>query len=366
MRVLQITKRCVTLLATACVALTGCGESGPDAPFNPSGTSGDLAALNATFESPTFASFSWFSPQFDAALGGSTLVSTSSGAFNFRRATTAGEYRAAAARTARNLAALVRKGPNESFSASSASIPSELAGKTFEYVDGSYVATARTGAPSNGVRFILYAVDPVTFTPVEPLVETGYVQLSDLSGGTTQAARVLVVSGTTTYLDYTVSFTATTTSGQVTVNGYVTDGALRANLLLRSTVTSAGGLTLLYRVTVPERDVLVNLTITAEGLDQEAASIEMSLTMSGPNGAVRLSGTFTQTGGTLSVSVNGEAYATITSTGAGEPTITGADGEQLTEEDVDAIHGVFDMTGEAFTSFDAMIMPVGVFMAPPA
>jgi hypothetical protein len=366
MRVLQITKRCVTLLATACVALTGCGESGPEAPYNPTGTSSDLAAVNATFESSTFASFSWFSPQFDAALGGAALVSTSAGAFNFRRATTGGEFRAAAARTARTLAALARKRPNESFSASSAAIPSELAGKTFEYVGGEYVPTARTGAPSNGVRFILYAVDPVTFTPVEPLVETGYVQLTDLSGGTTQAARVIVVSGTTTYLDYTVSLTATATSGQVTVNGFVTDGSVRANLLLRSTVTSAGGLTLLYRVTVPERDVSINLTMTAAGLDQQSVTIEMSLTMSGPNGTITLTGTFTETGGTLTVRANGESYATITSTGVGEPTISGADGEPLTGEDLEAIQGVFHMTGEAFASFDEMIMPVGSFMAPPA
>jgi hypothetical protein len=366
MRVLQITKRCVTLLATACVALTGCGESGPEAPFNPTGTSDDIAAVNATFESPTFASFSWFSPQFNAALGGSAVVSTSAGAFNFRRATNGGEFRAAAARTARTLAALARKSPNGSFSASSAAIPSELAGKTFEYIGGEYVPTDRTGAPSNGVRFILYAVDPVTFTPVEPLVETGYVQLTDLSGSTTQAARVVVVSGTTTYLDYTVSITATTTSGQVTVSGFVTDGSVRANLLLRSTVTSAGGLTLLYRVTVPDRDVSINLTMTATGLDQQTATIEMNLSMSGPNGTVRLTGSFTETGGTLTVTVNGDPYATITSTGAGEPTITGADGAPLTADDVEAVQGVFDMTGEAFTSFDEMIMPVGVLMAPAA
>ena len=47
--------------------------------------------------------------------------------------------------------------------------------------------TDRTGAPANGVRFLLYAVDPVTFQPVEPLVEAGYVDITDLSGGNTQS-----------------------------------------------------------------------------------------------------------------------------------------------------------------------------------
>ena len=77
-------------------------------------------------------------------------------------------------------------------------------------------------------------MDPVTLTPVEPLVETGYVDLIDLSAGATQAARVLVVSGGTTYLDYTVTATSGASSGRVTVIGMVTDGTTQANINLRS------------------------------------------------------------------------------------------------------------------------------------
>lgn len=362
MRVLQFGKRCVTLAAAACVALTGCGDSGPEAPFNPSGTSDDITAVNATFESPTFASFAWFAPSFDAALGGTPLISSSASAFNLRRATNAGELRAAAVRSARRLAELAPRAANGSFSASSAAIPSDIAGKTFEYSGGTYVATARTGAPANGVRFILYAVDPVTFSPVEPLVETGYVQLTDLSTSSSQGARVVVVSGTTTYLDYTVTVTATATSGRVTVAGYVTDGQNRANINLRSTITSAAGLTLVYTLSVPQRGVSISLTMTASGFDQESGAIDIDLSMSGPNGTVSMGGTFSETGGTLTVRVNGELFATIASTGE----ITGADGQPLTDEDIAALQGLFDMTDQAFTAFDELIMPVGAFMAPSA
>lgn len=364
MRVLQFTKRCVTLLAAGCVALSGCGDSGPEAPFNPSGTSEDIASLNATFESPTFASFAWFSPQFNAALSGSPLVAASATAFDLRQATTSRDLRAAAVRSAQRLGELLPQVANGSFSASVAAIPAEIAGRTFEYVDGSYVATDRTGAPSNGVRFILYAVDPVTFQPAQPLVETGYVQLTDLSGSLTQAARVIVVSGETTYLDYTVSVSANTTSGQVVVSGFVTDGTNRADIHLRSTVTSEG-LTLLYTVDVPQRDVSISLTMTATGLDQESGTIEISLAMSGPNGTVSMVGSFTQAGGTITVRVNGDHYATITASGT-EPAITGADGQPLTDQDAEALEGIYQLTGEAFTSFDAMIMPVGAFMEPAA
>jgi hypothetical protein len=363
MRVLQFTKRCVTLLAAGCIALSGCGDSGPEAPFNPGGTSDDIASLNATFESPTFASFAWFSPQFNAALSGSPLVAASASAFDLRQASTGRELRAAAVRSAQRLSELLPQVANGSFSASVAAIPAEIAGRTFEYIDGSYVATDRTGAPSNGVRFILYAVDPVTFLPAEPLVETGYVQLTDLSGSLTQAARVIVVSGETTYLDYTVSVSANTTSGQIVVSGFVTDGTNRANISLRSTVTSDAGLTLVYTVDVPQRDVSISLTMTATGLDQESGTIEISLAMSGPNGTVSMVGSFTQAGGTITVRVNGDHYATITASGA-EPAITGADGQPLTDQDAEALEGIYQLTGEAFTSFDAMIMPVGAFMQP--
>jgi hypothetical protein len=367
MRVLQFTKRSVTLLAAVCVALSGCGDSGPEAPFNPTGTSEDIQALNATFDSPTFTSFTTLSPLFDATLGGAPLVSTSASAFNLRRNTSSGELRAAAERTARRVAARASPATSEgALGVTSAAIPAEFAGKTFEYNGGSYVVTDRTGAPSNGVRFLLYAINPVTFQPVQPLQEVGYVELTDLSGSSSQGARVVVVSEGTTYLDYTVTVTATTTSGRITVAGFVSNGAIRANINLRTTVTSAAGLTLVYAVSVPERDVAISLTLTASGLDQETATIDLSLTMSGPNGGITMVGQFTQTGGTLTVSVNGETFATITSTGGGAPVITGSGGEPLTDEDIAALQGIFELTNQAFISFEIMLLPVGFFLAPAA
>ena len=367
MRVLQCTKRSVTLMAAACVALSACGgDSGPEAPFNPTGTTEDIQAVNDAFGSPAFASFSTFSLYFDAALGTAPLVSGSTEAFKFRRATSAGEIRAAAARNARRVAALMKKQTHSSFSASVAAIPSEVAGKTFEYNGTDYVPTDRTGAPSNGVRFIIYAVNPITYQPVLPLAEVGYVQLQDLSGTTTQAARVIVVSNNITYLDYTVSATATTSGGRITVAGYVTDGQTRANLSLLSTVNEAAGLTLSYSIDVPQRDVSIDLTMSTNGLDPETSTISIDLAMSGPNGTVSMAGDFTGTGGTITVRVNGDLFANVVSSGAGEPAITGADGQPLTAEDEAAFQNIFALTGDAFTTFDVMLLPISIFMAPAA
>ena len=151
MRVLQFTKRSVTLLAAVCLTLTGCGDSGPDVPFNPAGTSADIEAVNDAFGSSTFAEFSALSGAFNAALTGSPLVSSSVAALDVRAKDVAG-MRAAAMRSALRLASLLPAPANKSFSASSAAISAAIAGKTYEYSGGSYVPTDRAGAPSPSRR----------------------------------------------------------------------------------------------------------------------------------------------------------------------------------------------------------------------
>lgn len=369
MRVLQFAKRSVVTVAVVSLTLAGCGgESSPDAPFNPSGTSADLEAMNTTFSSPAFASFSTFSVMFDAALGGSPIISNSVAALDVRGKDAAG-VRAAAARSARRLTAMLQRGSAASMQSGrvAASVPAEIAGKTFVYdvSTSSYVMSGSTGAPTNGVRFILYAVDPVSYAPVEPLVETGHVDLIDLSGGTTQAARVLVVSGNTTFVDYTVTATSGTSSGRVTVVGMVTDGATQANVTLSSTITFTAGLTLSYSLDLPQRDVSIDLTVSSNDVGQETSPISVSLTMRGPNGTVSMSGQFTDTSGILNIRINGDAFATITTTGT-SVTITRVDGTPLSDEDDAALRGVFAIQDAAFIAFDEMLAPVGALFDQPA
>jgi hypothetical protein len=367
MRVLQFAKRPVVTVAALCVALAACGgESSSDAPFSAAGTSADVEAVNATFGSSTFASFATFSLYFDAALGGAPIVSHSAAALDIRGTGTAGR-RAAAVRSAKRLAAILPKRAGENFSASVAAIPPEVAGKTYTYDIGtdSYVESTLTGAPSNGVRFILYAVDPVNFTPVDPLVETGYVDLIDRTSGSTSAAQVIVVSGGNTYLDYTVSSFSTTSGGTVRVIGYVSDGVNQSDINLRSTITFSGGLTLVYSLDLPQRDVSIDLTMSASDLSEPTGTITINLTMRGPNGTVGLNGETTETGTTINVLVSGELFATITSSGT-TTTITGAEGRQLSEDEVVALNHVFNISAGAFLAFDQMLAPIGAFFDEPA
>jgi hypothetical protein len=112
---------------------------------------------------------------------------------------------------------------------SAALFPAEVLGKTFEWNETSdlYEQTARTGAPGNGVRFILYAVDPFTNRPTEPVVEVGFVDLMDESTSSVARVHVVVagVGGTPVYVDYTVSVEQTSaTSVRISVAGYITKG----------------------------------------------------------------------------------------------------------------------------------------------
>jgi hypothetical protein len=363
MHVLHLAKRAAISMAAACLVLTGCGDSGPDVPFNPAGTAGDLEAVNGTFQSSTFASFSTFSLLFDAALMPASPVISASAAALDLRATTKEGMRAAAARSAQRLAALMRSGSESGISALAVSLPAGVAGKTFVYSGGAYVMSDLTGAPANGVRFLLYAVDPVTFLPAEPLVETGYVDLIDLSTGSTQAARVRVFSGGTEYINYTVSVTSSLTSGRISMAGYVSNGSTQANINLRATLNSSG-LTLTYSVDVPTRDFSIDLTLTSTGDDPTTAIIGVTIDVRGGNGWVFMTGQFDLDGAVLHVSVNGNAFATITVTGTGAPVITGRGGQQLTDEDTAALEGVFEITDGAFTSFDRLFLPVGMFLEP--
>jgi hypothetical protein len=364
MRVLQFAKYSFVMLAAAAVALSGCGSesAAPVVPFDPAGASADFDAVNTTFASPVFTSFSTLSVLFDAALGGTPLVSSSAAALDVRGTGTARGLQAAAARSAERITRIVPPPAGAGFSVTSAAISSQYLGKTFVYSGGTYVVSAETGAPANGVRFLLYALDPVTFLPAMPLDPTGYVDLIDLSSGSTAAARVIVVSGTTTYLDYRVTATSTISSGVVAVVGFITDGVTRATFSLRATLSYASGLTLSYSLDVPERDLSIDLTMSASGLTPVASNIAVILDMRGQNGWVRLTGEFSATGATLNVAVNGTPFATITSTTGAAPVITGAAGEPLAQDELDALQRVFDFADGSFAAFDEMVAPVGTLI----
>lgn len=70
-------------------------------------------------------------------------------------------------------------------------IPWDMVGETLEWdpVHG-YVLSGRTGAPTYGVRFLLYRMDWQTGYPLSPLSQVGYLDLTDRDGSGAEAVGV--------------------------------------------------------------------------------------------------------------------------------------------------------------------------------
>src|SRR6185437_6383624 len=169
MRVTHYARRLVAAGAVA-LAVSACsGDSNAPSEFNAQGTTADMSAAQSAFQGPQVSSYTVLSPSISAVLNGSAVVKSSALAIRGTNAT----------RAARDLAAIVPQ--HGAVQAAVMAIPEQYLGTTFVWDAGTsgYVAFNLTSAPSDGVRFLLYAVDPVLLQPVEPLVETGYVDITD-------------------------------------------------------------------------------------------------------------------------------------------------------------------------------------------
>ena len=131
----------------------------------------------------------------------------------------------------------------------------------------------------------------------------------------------------------------------------------RANFTLKHTVSeNNGGLVIVldYSLDVPSRNLSVDWTATFGNV---SGSLTLDLTVSGPNGDVRLVGTSNGDAGTYTVKVNGDTFATITVTGS-SLVITGATGDPLTSEEEQALEAVFDSFQGSLLAFTVLLMPV--------
>ncbi|HKT58806.1 MAG TPA: hypothetical protein VJQ46_02080 [Gemmatimonadales bacterium] len=335
MRVTHYARRLVAAGITALVVAACSGDSSAPTEFNAQGTTADMAAAQSAFQGPQVSSYTALSPAITAVLGGSAVLKTSAFAIRGTDAT----------RAARDLAAIVPRGG--AIQAVVMAIPQQYLGTTFvwDVASSAYVASNLTGAPSQGVRFLLYAVDPVLQQPVDPLVEVGYVDVTDHGTASTVDVNVRVVEGNVVYLDYDVTAHATsTTSGVIQISGYASDGATLANFELGLTVTQTSTsetLAFSYRVNVPSRSLTLTWTITMTGTGSSDYTATLDFVVNGPNGNVRLTGSYGVSVQTLTIRVNGAVFATVDMTGA-EPVITDANGQPLSSDDEASMQAIVE------------------------
>jgi len=368
-------------VATAAAVAAACSSStGPQAHLsNPAQLSTDLQTVGSVFTSPAFQSFGALSVATGSPVAATTPVGALLGATPIVPPRTSTQpYAKAPARlqALRTAAGALRGGITASV------IPPTVLGETFvwDVTTHQYVAdpSATPPAPANGVRIILYAVDPITGAVVEPPVATGYVDLIDLSSGNTNSLQVIVNGGTpaspgTTYANYTVTATVTgspATAFNATAVGFVSDGT---HTLTFNAAFSATNLTtdnpdaqidVTWSLDNPPVSVALHETLTTPDANDATLTIDFSVTSGAET--VRVQGTVTvvvspaTVTANLTVTVNGVPFATITGTAtATSNTIQArhADGSALSSDELSALQNLFVLPDSLETAIEALFHP---------
>ena len=305
------------VLAAACNGDT----TGPATLSNPQATIAAVAALDSAFHSNALASFGALS----GALGSTAATAALSRAGTIVRATlprptTPGVAAEAAAvrqlsgLRALNLSPTSPQGPV---------INDTLYGSVFTYDTSwqAYVRSATTGGPTNGIRFILYAVNPLTGALAIPLTPVGQTDLLDESVGATAKLHIIVTGngGTPSYLDYTAALTFSQTTLVATLNGTLTNAlAGGANKTLSFSVNANFTIT---TITVSGTYTLNNpaVTITLNASDKQVVttdSVTLSFGFTRQGEAITFSGQLVTTGDVVdtvdaAIHVNGQPYASV-------------------------------------------------------
>ena len=252
--------------------------------------------------------------------------------------------------------------------------PSNLLGVTFEWgaTEGHYVPTERTGAPADGIRFILYAIDPLTRRPAQPLNETGFLDLTDEGDASATRLGVYAESGGQALVDYFIEMTyqllgEQDISATLTADGYISDGTERLDFALDEMATVLGSTQMIsvdvdYRLSLAGENVSVETTLSTE-LDLsgegsiEAATAGLTI-RNGSDVAVLTMELAADNSLSGVLTYNGEPALYVSGT-EGDPVFERADGEPLTSEDVAALLELYDLLGDVFDLGEHLFEPFG-------
>ncbi|MGH2652480.1 MAG: hypothetical protein ACRDHK_14855, partial [Actinomycetota bacterium] len=242
-------------------------------------------------------------------------------------------------------------------------IRSEVLGSTFVYDPATkqyVIDPARTGAPANGVRFILYQLDEGTQAP-KPEVEIGWVDLIDEKASSTSSLglRLRVVSGGVTYLEYAFELSGQLVSPTLAVSGFMSDGTERLTFDLTvsgQAIGHGGDVRLDARLEMPSRGFKV--TASVRGADGEG---HVDLTVQGGEDVINMKARVQENRLDATFTVNGRLLATATGDPE-HPVIRGEGGRDLTREELAALAQIVGLTEGLFELFGELLEPVGALL----
>lgn len=255
-------------------------------------------------------------------------------------------------------------GPRAAPAVRALSIPTNLLGQTLVLnpATGEYeVDEERTGAPANGVRFILYEVDPATEEPVEPLEEIGFVDLVDTSTESTIQLSLSATVDGDQLIDFSLEVQATETSATLDASGFFSsDGSNRLNFSLDASATGTeedATITANLELSSSVSGVTVNVEADASGSladETGSASLEATITRSGDT--IVFSADVDAAGAiTGEVRVNGTLVANFSGSVDSETIdFTNAPGSDLTQQELAAFDRMLDASVDALLNLAGM------------
>lgn len=359
----QRTRQTGWALALVMLAAGACTDGGlapRDETFDTAAALADFAALTGIFDSGVWESFQVLGTEFGMAQQAATAL---------RQAPDVLESMARSGPTETRRAALALAGgivgaASDPATAAVSRIPTELRGRVF-VIDpelGHYVIDpVRTGAPPNGVWFILYAIDPVTRQPILD-VEVGYVEITDEGDAlpTGVALRLRVVSQGITYVDYGVAADGTDATGSLDVDGFISDGRAQLQFDIQIAITRGGNtetMDVAFDIAMPDRGfrataTMRNVNAATGGSGDLDLLIQMDETVIHFVAAAddqTIDATFW---------VNGRVFATVS--GPHEhPEVRGAGGRVLTAEEHRVLGQIVALATNVMEMLQHLLQPAG-------
>jgi hypothetical protein len=231
--------------------------------------------------------------------------------------------------------------------------PVDLLGATFVYNPdlGEYqIDPEATGAPADGVRFILYAVDPILHSVVLPLNQVGYLDLIDVSTASADAVRIVAVVGDVTYIDYVASASVGTSSATISAEGFLFDGTDQVDFDMSITLTTSQ-FSVDYLLSTDDGSIRLQAALSSE---DESMTAELTLEGDGDTIVLEFTvGTSTVSG---EIRYNGDVVVTVAGTPEA-PTFTKPDGTALTQDEIDALEAFGEIVDYLFDAFDNLLWP---------
>ena len=332
---MSILKRYVpATLVLLSAGLTACKDSVGPEDVDAAAIQSSIQNMSASFDNAAFqsmAGLSFLFPVFPAAQASSASLPL---------LTARPDFASVSAISRRVTASRIRAALNSP----NALFPSDVLCKTFEWSAATheYVLGTLTGAPCNGVRFLLYTVSTVTGEPIVNQ-QLGYLELTDESSVALNALGVLITLGSTPVADYLLTSEHQTNADILQAEGFIrtASGSDQVDFTFNATDDLVTGVSTSLSDLAGSNGGFIYVNSETDGLASTITvgagngrnGIEMSL-----NGTDDPADPVTGT-----VKYNGTTVANISGTGEA-PVFTAVSGRELRPSEVAALGAIF---GEA-------------------